>query len=62
MKHPAETDLHDLDKLRIDELERDNLVLTYDLEHAQDRLAECECALEDMTIQHDNCQAENDPS
>lgn len=62
MKHPLEMDLHDTDQLRIDELEQQVLTLSVDLENAQDRLAECECELEDMTIQHDNCQAENDPS
>lgn len=46
MKHPAEMDLHDMDKLRIDELEQQVLTLTVDLENAQDRQAECECTLE----------------
>lgn len=63
MKHPEELDLHDLDKLRIAELEATITELTFDLEAAQDRISEldnqlsqCEVDLEDVTIQRDNCE------
>ena len=41
MKHPTELDLHDADKLRIDELEQQVLTLSVNLDNALDTLTQC---------------------
>lgn len=47
MKHPAELDLHDIDKMEIDELEQQNIVLSVDLANAEEKIAELEFALQE---------------
>lgn len=56
MKHPEEMDLHDLDKIRIAELEATVTELTFDLEARETRISELEAQLEDCEQELNDCE------
>lgn len=60
MKHPAELDLHDADKLEIDRLEQENIRLQVDLDNLRDKIGETEMALTEATFALMQCQERGD--
>lgn len=60
MKHPAELDLHDLDKMEIDRLEQENIRLQVDLDNLRDKIGETEMALTEATFALTQCQERGD--